>query len=265
MLIKGNDADISRVVAYIGDGKYQCFYLYADMLECGTQEDGLGLWISEEDGAIKGVAYRYYATLHLFSHDVFPKSEALELIRQIRPQCVTGSQSTIEPLVGGTEDQYKLELMHLIMVDQQKDIRIRGTVELADESDVPAIAAMMMEDPIYQPVYTYERLCDELTDRLKSKFGRIFVLKNKAGEILASAAVYAETDDIAFCGGLITSKRARGAGFGYVLAVYVNNVVISENKCSLAYISTENKDWVEMNKRVGTKFLGISARLLREA
>ena len=52
--------DIKYVLDYIGDDYLQCCYMYMDILKCGVENDGLGLWISGEKEAIRCAYYQYY-------------------------------------------------------------------------------------------------------------------------------------------------------------------------------------------------------------
>ena len=264
MLSKCTNADIPCIVDYIGEGKYQCFYLYVDMLEYGTNGDGFGLWISGTGKEIEGVAYRYHSTLHLYSHNIFPSMDALSLIKELRPKCITGPQACIEPLLGKTTDSYKLELSNIISRDRPSEIKRNLPIELAGEDDIPEIASIMMDDPVYQHVYTYERLCRELKERIQNGFGRTFVIRDKHKEILASNATYAESSEIVVSGGLVTRKRVRGTGLGAMLTEAVFNMIYSEKKRFLAFVSVENKEAEIMNRKLGFDFIGVYARLLRE-
>ena len=121
-----------------------------------------------------------------------------------------------------------------------------------------------MEDEVYNSVYTYDRLYKELIERIKSGFGKIYIIRDKKGNILASQATYAETNDMVVISGLVTSGRVRGLGFGPMLTTSVLDLNYKENKRVLAFINVDNIESVTMHKRLGYDFLGLYARLIKE-
>lgn len=265
MLLHCDDSATSEAVAYIGEeGKLQCFYLYADLLGCGTQGPDFGLWFSKEGDEIRGVAYRYYNTLHLYSRDVFPAEDALTLIQELDPKNITGPQASIEPLRERVGEGYEYQLSHIITTDHPLKCRPNLNVMPAREEDIPEIAAMMLDDPVFAPVYTYEGLCRELRYQFKTGLGRFFVLKDRSGRILASSATNAETSELAVVGATIASKQVRGLGFGSALTAYRWNMLLSEGKRGLAFVNTENEDALTVDRKLGLRFIGLYARLLRK-
>ena len=264
MIIKCGDSYIPQVVEYIGQGKYQCFYLYMDLLEYGAQGPDVGLWISGEDDEIYGVAYRYFDTLHLYSRDRFPKQEALALIEQLRPKCVTGSQENIDRLLGQTKDKYAYELSHIITASHLMDGKSDLAVQQAGQDDVPEIAALMMKEPIYNTVYTYESLCEQLGNRLNTGFGRLFVMRDETGRLVASTATSAESEDLAVISGLVTDTTLRGRGLGRAITASTWNLVLQEGKRGLALLGADNESTLALHRKMGYDFLGLYARLLRE-
>lgn len=265
MLVHCDDSDTPEAVTYIGEeGKLQCSYLYADLLGCGTQGPDFGLWFSKDGDGIRGVAYRYYNTLHLYSKDLFPAEDALLLIQELDPKNITGPQTSIEPLWEQVGEGYKYELSHIITTDRPLKCRSNLNVTPACEKDIPVIAAIMIEDPVFAPVYTYEGLCRELQYQFKTGLGRFFVLKDRAGRILASSATNAETTEMAVTGVVITNKQVRGLGFGSALAAYIWNMLLSEGKRGIGFVNTENEEAVSMDRKLGFRFIGLYARLLRK-
>ena len=52
MLTKCTAVDAQRALDYIGSDRLLCFYMYMDIIECGVESEGLGLWISETNDNI---------------------------------------------------------------------------------------------------------------------------------------------------------------------------------------------------------------------
>lgn len=266
MLIRCDDSFISRVTEYIGEDKVRCFYLYMDLLECGTQADGVGLWVCEDgDGTLTCAAYRYYDCLHLYSRGALPAEELLPLIRELDPKVITGSQASIDtllPLLDG--DRYTYELSHIITADKLMDGKSDLDVQTAGEADVPEIAALMMKEHIYNTVYNYDGLCESLVRRIREGFGRLFVMRTDDGRLVATNALSAESDEFAVINGLVTDPDMRGHGLGRAITASTWNLVKNEGKRGLAFLGAENENTLSLHRRMGYTFLGLYARLIRE-
>ncbi len=265
MLKKCDDSYIPRVVDYIGEDKVICFYLYMDLLECGTQADGVGLWVCENGGSLEAVMYRYYDALHIYSRGTCPQDEALTLIEELDPKVITGSEENIallrEKLPQG---KYSQELSHIITADKLMDGKSDLQVQPAGEADVPEIAALMMKEHIYNTVYTYEGLCQSLIRRIREGFGRLFVMRTAEGQLVATNALSAETDELAVINGLVTDPDMRGHGLGRAITASTWNLVKNEGKRGLAFLGADNENTLSLHRKMGYTFLGMYARLIRE-
>ena len=265
MLIRCDDSYISPVVDYIGEDKVICFYLYMDLLECGTQAEGVGLWVCEEEGELQAVMYRYYDALHLYSKGLCPREEVLDLIREIDPKVITGTQENIDLLQEALDkNKYTYELSHIITADKLMDGKSDLAVTAAGVEDVPEIAALMMKEHIYNTVYTYEGLCESLVRRIKEGFGRLFVMRTAEGCLVATNALSAETDELAVINGLVTDPDMRGHGLGRAITASTWNLVKLEGKKGLAFLGADNENTLSLHRKMGYTFLGLYARLIRE-
>lgn len=264
-LIKCDDSYITRVTDYIGEDKVICFYLYMDLLECGTQGEGVGLWVCEEEGELKAVMYRYYDALHIYSKDLCPREEVLTVIRELDPKVITGTQENIDLLQAGLDkEKYTYELSHIITADKLMDGKSDLDVTPAGVEDVPEIAALMMKEHIYNTVYTYEGLCESLVRRIKEGFGRLFVMRTAEGRLVATNALSAETEELAVINGLVTDPDMRGHGLGRAITASTWNLVKMEGKKGLAFLGADNENTLSLHRKMGYTFLGLYARLIRE-
>ena len=266
MLKKCDESYIPRVVEYIGEDKVMCFYLYMDLLECGTRAEGLGLWVSEDDsGALQAVMYRYYDALHLYSRAICPREETLSLIRELDPKVITGSRTVIDDIAGCLEKgRYTYELSHVITADKLMDGRSDLEVRPAGKEDVPEIASLMMKEHIYNTVYTYDSLCESLIRRIDEGFGRLFVMRTEDGRLVATNALSAESEEYAVINGLVTDPDVRGRGLGRAITASPWNLVKNEGKRGLAFLGADNENTLSLHRKMGYTFLGLYARLIRE-
>lgn len=266
MLKRCDGSYIPRVTDYIGEEKVVCFYLYMDLLECGTDADGLGLWVCEDEkGALTAVAYRYYDALHLYSRGGLPAGELLPLVRELDPKVITGKQGDIDALAPLLDrERYTYELSHIITADKLMDGKSDLAVQPAGEADVPEIAALMMKERIYNTVYTYDGLCESLVRRIREGFGRLFVMRTPEGRLVATNALSAESEEFAVINGLVTDPDMRGHGLGRAITASTWNLVKNEGKRGLAFLGAENENTLSLHRRMGYTFLGLYARLIRE-
>jgi len=257
--------DVDKALAYIGDDRLLCFYLYMDVLECGIEDEGLGLWVSEENGKIQAVMYQYYDCLHIFSRANCPVRDVLTVMSEINPKVIVSSEENIGLLQNELDmEQYIYELNHIITTDVMMNENSDVEVMDATKEDVPEIVDMMMKDKIYYEVYTSEKLRGDLTRRLEAGFGRLFIIRDENGRLVCADATNAETEDLAVIGGLVTDPEMRGRGLGAAMTAKVWNKVLMEGKRGLAFLLDDNEKTINLHKKLGYDFIGYSARLIRK-
>lgn len=265
MLTKRDDSFIPQAVDYIGEDKVKCFYLYMDLLACGTQAEGVGLWTSENPaGETEAVMYRYYDALHIYSRGLCPAEDAAALIGELDPKVITGSEENITAIREKLSGAYTYELSHIITADKLMDGKSDLAVQPAGEADVPEIARLMMTEHIYNTVHTYESLCESLLRRIREGFGRLFVMRTAEGRLVATNATSAETEEFAVISGLVTDPEMRGHGLGRAITASTWNLVKLEGRRGLAFLGADNENTLSLHRKMGYTFLGLYARLVRE-
>ena len=263
MLIKCDNSSVQKAAEYIGAERVTCFYLYMDMMEYGAEKDGVALWLCEDENGINTVMYRYFDTLHIYSRGLCSKDEVLQVIAELNPKCITGKQENIDLLLQSLDaDRYTYELSHIITAEKMMEGNSDLSVQPAGEADVPEIAALMMKEEIYYTVYTYERLCEETMRRVRDGFGRLFVMRDETGRLVATNATSAETEDLAVISGLVTDPDCRGRGLGRAITASTWNLVKTEGKQGLAFLGAENEKTLALHRKMGYTFIGMQARLL---
>ena len=266
MIRKCDDSSIQSTVEYIGNDRVKCFYLYIDLVECGTEKEGVGLWHSvDERGDLRSVMYRYFDTLHLYSRESCLLEDVLTVIHELDPKVITGDVDTVKALQRQMPDkQYAYEESYIITAEKYMDGHSDLEVKEAGESDVPEIAALMMTADIYNCVYTYESLCEQLYARLRDGFGHLYVMRNEEGRLVATNATNAETADMAVISGLVTDPEMRGRGLGRAITASTWNVVKRAGKQGIAFLGADNQNTLSLHRKMGYTFHGLYARLIRE-
>ena len=265
MLKRCDDNWIQPVVDYIGADRVKCFYLYIDIRECGTEKEGVGLWLDlNEDESINAVLYRYYDTLHLYARGAFPAEMALPLIEELDPKVITGDVDAIRSLRQRLTGSYEYEESYIITAEKYMDGNSDLDVTEAGAADVPEIAALMMKADIYSSVYTYEGLCKQLYDRVRDGFGHLYAMRDETGRLVATNATNAETADMAVISGLVTDPEMRGRGLGRAITASTWNVVKRGGKQGIAFLGADNDKTLSLHRKMGYTFHGLYARLIRE-
>ena len=265
MLKRCDDSWIGPVVEYIGADRVKCFYLYIDLVECGTQKDGVALWLDLDDcGGIRAVVYRYYDTLHLYSRGAFPVHELPPLVNELGTKVITGDTDTIHALRSLLPGRFTYEESYIITAEKYMDGKSDLNVTEAGADDVPEIAALMMKAEIYYTVYTYESLCRQLYDRVRDGFGHLYAMRDADGRLVATNATTAETADMAVISGLVTDPEMRGRGLGRAITASTWNVVKRSGKQGIAFLGADNENTLSLHRKMGYTFHGLYARLIRE-
>ncbi len=264
MIRKYSNSERDIVLKHIGEDRAMCFYLYMDLEECGCEDEGLGLWVSQEEDDIRFIIYQYYDTLHLFGDVKYLDDEVIAQIKSCDPRLLYGPIDVIKKLCGiYSVDESEIEVNQIITLNKFMDETAEeiNLITEAEEEDIPYITELMLKDDLYKKVYSYDKLYSDLHRRWKDGFGRLFVLK-KDGKILAANATYAETKDLAVIGGLITDPAARGQGLGRIITASTWDRVKHEGKQGLAFIEADNIQSIRLHEKMGYTFLGQNARII---
>lgn len=266
MLVKRTNQDIQPVLDYIGEDYVQCLYMYMDVVELGAESEGLGLWTSEADGQINCVYYRYFDCLHIYGREGCVVEDAKVLLEEIQPNVIICPKDIIEQLAQILDlSDYIYESNHIITANKEMDGGREVDIKEATDEDIEEIADLMLKADIYSEVYEREALIDSLRRRLAEGFGRLFIIRDETGRMIATNATNGETDKIAVIGGLVTDPEMRGRGLGRAITASTWNLVRNEGKRGLAYLIEDNIKTITLHQKMGYDFIGYSAKLVKKA
>lgn len=265
MLVKRTNQEIQPVLDYIGEDYVQCLYMYMDVVELGAESEGLGLWTSEEDGKILCVYYRYFDCLHIYGRQGCVIEDAAALLEEIQPNVIICPKDIIEQLGAILDlDDYIYESNHIITANKEMDGGREVDIKEATDADIEEIADLMLKADIYSEVYERDALIDSLRRRLAEGFGRLFIIRDETGRMIATNATNGETDKIAVIGGLVTDPEMRGKGLGRAITASTWNLVRNEGKRGLAYLIEDNINTIRLHQKMGYDFIGYSAKLVKK-
>lgn len=258
-----NESDIKTALDFIYEDRLLNFYMYMDIEECGITDEGLDMWFFEDDNELKAVAYQYYDCIHIYSKELFCTDELIALLEERKPKVIASSIENIDEILKHLEGDFLYESNHIITADKELHARESFDIKPAVETDIPDIASLMLKADIYSDVYEYDKLVSDLTRRFKDGFGRMFVIRDDEGKLIATNATNAETDELAVIGGLVTDPSMRGKGLGSSITASTWNLVRREGKTGLAFLITTNEKTISVHKKLGFKFIGYNARIIR--
>ncbi len=261
MIIHCDNSYIPAVAEFMGEGRVICFYLYMDMLQYGTENPDMDLWVSQVEGQIKAAFYRYHDTIHMYSRGDFPQAEVENFLKEHPCKVVTMPKPDADKLAGLFEG-CECELSNVITATKTMEGRRDLDIRPAGEEDARAIAELMMKDSIYYTVYTTEALEAQILERLRSGFGRLFVIR-KGDKVIATNATSAELEDMAVVSGLVTDPDERGQGLGQAITAHTWNLLREEGKLPLAYLAQENANTIRLHDKMGYDTIGVHARFVR--
>ena len=251
-----------RALDFIGEDCVRCFYLYMDLEEYGPDREFTDLWLQLEGENIQAVFYRYYNTMHLFSRQLPALEDAAALLREQAPHTIISNEENIRALQPLLEGEWELEMSEIITAPRLMEGECSLPIRPADEEDIPDIVSLMMTEPIYNTIYTAESLAEQLRGRIRDGFGRLFVIRDETGHLVATNNTSAETKDFAVINGLVTDPAMRGRGLGRAITASTWNLVFREGKKGLAHLGCENENTLRLHHAMGYDFIGRSARLV---
>lgn len=261
MIIHCDNSYIPAVAEFMGEGRVICFYLYMDMIQYGTENPDMDLWISEVEGQIKAAFYRYHDTIHMYSRGDFPLEEVKDFLRAHPCKVVTMPKPDADKLSELFEG-CECELSNVITANKRMEGREDLDIRPAGEEDARAIAELMMKDSIYYTVYTADVLEQQILERLRNGFGRLFVIR-KGDKVIATNATSAELPDMAVISGLVTDPDERGQGLGRAITAHTWNLVRDAGKLPLAYLAQDNTNTIRLHEKMGYDTIGVHARFVR--
>ena len=241
MLYEMKAADVEEVLAYLRKDIENCIYLYIDIWKYGVSNPHMKVWFEKDSQTFNMVIMKYHNSFQIYSHLEKVETETIwelmkangitmvssrdEIIRQLEPLCQKEYFTTFGEI---------LRLTNFHSFDCE-DIHI----EEAEESDAYEIAQLICADEYYRESYTVEELYGQLVDRMKTKMGRSFIIRDNH-KIVAHNSTSAETDDVAVAAMLLVKKEYRHTMYGLALEEFIVKKVNQEGK-KLFGFSTNRK------------------------
>ncbi|MDO5849817.1 MAG: GNAT family N-acetyltransferase [Methanobacteriaceae archaeon] len=261
MIVPCDNEKIDVVFDYIAKDYGRCLYIFIDLKKYGLDDPNFDVWIQyNENNEICAIISEYYGGIQLYSKDYdFIPSEIADFIKEKDTHVLFGMIQIIDKLKEFLPD-YSQETG---IVGELKELKYPPnpkaySIPLEEMEEVVKVVAA--DEDIGKP-YGFESLYEQYCERKKTNFGRNFVLRADNGDIICHAGTYAELEELAVIGGVITAPNYRGKGFSKETLSSLCKELQSEDKdiFSFYYVPPAKK----MHEGVGFKPLGEWSKLMK--
>lgn len=220
---------------------YQNVYFYIDSQTYGYDGENIKTVLIESAGIVKAVLYTYYTSLQIFVFDDLNDGEVKETADYILKnnfKMVSGQYDVIEKIHAVMLDMYHIT-KGFLMSGADCVSSYSGKTQWAEEKHCAEIAALICTDEEIGGHYTVDELADQLKDRMLNRGCRNLIITDN-GKIISHMASYAEMDDIAVLGGLITHSDYRHDGLGKMVLMDLAKSYTDNNRLPVLFVYNEN-------------------------
>lgn len=262
MIIPCENDKINSVFEYIDEDYGKCLYIYIDLKKFGLDDENFNVWIQyDENNEICAIISEYFGGIQLYSKKYdFITEEIVEFIKNKNPHVLFGMKQIIDKI----KDSLPEYVQDDGIISELKELKVDANPNAysAPIEEMAEIVEIVAEDEGIGKPYGYDSLYEQYCERKKTNFGRNFVLRDeKTNDIICHAGTYAETQELAVIGGVITSIPYRGKGFSKETLSSLCSELKSENKdiFSFYYIPSAKR----MHEGVGFEEIGIWSKLTK--
>lgn len=260
MIIKCNNRDIDKIFEYIGEDYGKCLYIFIDLKKYGLDDENFNVWIQQEsNNEICAIISEYYGGVQIYSKNQdFIVNEIVNFITKRNTNVIFSIKENIDKLKFFLPN-YKQETGTVSELFELKFPPNNKAYE-ASVDEIEEIVRIIAEDENIGKPYGFESLYNQFIKRKKDNFGRNYILRDElTNNIICHAGTYAELEELAIIGGVMTSIPYRGKGFSKETLSSLCNQLKSENKriFSFFYIPSAEK----MHYGVGFEKIGDWSKL----
>ncbi|MGB4205609.1 MAG: GNAT family N-acetyltransferase [Bacteroidales bacterium] len=249
------EEEIRAVKDYLGSDYLKVPYLYTNLYKYGVGNDNVDVWIDKTSERINGVYLRYFTCLHFFTReDNYSKNSFIEFVKDNNFEVIM-LEETFGEKIQSFLQSYTLTREYTIKYDIENS-EYSDIVCYAEREEIEEIAELLMNDQIYQEIYTKESLYNQLLERFDAGYGKCSIIK-KDGKIVANASINGENDRFAFIGSNIVHPEFRRMGFGTKVLNHLLKYVQSKELECLCYIVDNNFASLELHKNMNALPVGM--------
>lgn len=242
--------DLPSILEYLKHDIVNCIYMYIDIVNYGIKTDNMCVWIQEENDGIHFIIMKYYDSLQLYTHkkkyDIIPVKEIIETVQV---SMISGRDDIIRQLETVCNDYFST-YGKIFLMDRYHKVKKEIKVELATENDSYEIAKLICMEPSFAIHYTVAVLAEQLAERIRTKTGRSYIIREN-GKIIAHSATYAEQNEVAVVSGTIVHPEYRNTDYYLVLSNHMIEQLERESK--KAYTFAVSDRMIRYHKIVHTE------------
>ncbi len=257
MLHEMKSKDIKEILEYLRNDIQNCIYLYIDIWKYGVSNPNMKTWFQKDDQGFNLIIMKYHNSFQVYSHLEHPDVNIVyKLMKENNINMVSAKKELIDLLSGLAVEDYHLTLGEIIKLTNFHSFQCEDVyIEEASEKDAYEIAELICSDEYYKDSYTVSEFHKQLLDRMSTKMGRSFIIRD-SGKIVAHNSIAAETDDIAVAAMLLVKKEYRNTVYGLALEEFIVKKLNSEGKLLFGFSTNKKrrKQFEMMGNEVVAKY-----------
>ena len=248
MIEKIRQEQYSQVLDILKKSYFKNPYLYIDAVSFGFSGENIETYLFYENDEIAVVIYRYYNSLQICALiEEVSVFEIVEFIKNGNFDMISGNAYIIKSLEVGLKEFYTAHFGSIMMFNKRKGLEQTGNQIMAEPKDCAEIARLICTDQAIGGHYSPDVLQKQLEERMLH-FGCKNAIIKEHGKIVAHAATYADCNEFAIIGGVITDLQCRGKGYGGSVVAFLTKQLLIEDKSPLLYCyESKTVKWYEKN------------------
>lgn len=215
---------------------YQNPYIFIDATSWGFSGENIQTW-EVIDNHLIGIVYRYYNSLQLFFSEPLNDEICIELaqfIRNGRYEMISGKSEIIECVYKYLYEEYDSMYGCIMGFEGTLPQNLCKNVQVATISDLSQAAKLVCSDANIGAHYTVPQLTKQFEERMNYS-GCINVVYKDKDKVVSHAATYADMEQFAIIGGIVTDSAYRGRGLAKHTTNFLVSILQKNNKLPIVY------------------------------
>lgn len=247
MIRSYKDSDKECIENNIKKDIFQNIYLYIDTQTYGYRGENIETMVVENNETVVAVLYTYYGSLQIFENKKLNDAEISEIALYIQSKkfkMISANKELAQLLVNKLKVDY--DFQSGVLMGAKSAFNEKSSITCwAKPDQCEEIAQLICADPNIGGHYTVTDLAEQLKDRMQNWGCRNLIIMDEK-KIIAHMASYAEKNEIAVLGGLITHNDSRGKGYGRIVLQKLADAFIKQNKFPVLFVfNDELVPWYE--------------------
>lgn len=256
------DEDQNSILSFLHAGGGSSLYLYINANNYGVSNAQMPVWLDDVD-PVRAVASKYFNSIRIHCAEDFDSFSEIAAIVNAQPHTlVFCSRLVVDRLLPLLSGSYRDETTAYLRLHTRYRRFDFSPVLPASEADVPEIAQLLCDDPVYTGQCEKVELEAQILHRMRSHTGINFIIRDENGRIAVHDSIMAQTDGMMIGSQFICRSDARK----HFLAETMENYVIkyaTEAGCEL-YAPIVDERRFKQFLACGASYAGECVKLIRE-